>query len=86
MRSIELGYEKKRYNQSEEDNAQNDRDPEQCTLDAAAGSEDTACIGAGQPTQTCSFTLDDHTQNEQDRDYNQRDIYVGNHLQRASLY
>jgi len=79
-RSIELGYEKKRYDQGKENNAQNNRDPEQCALDAAAGGENAACVGACQPAQTSSLTLDDHTQDEQDRDYNQRDIYIGNHL------
>jgi hypothetical protein len=68
------GYKKKRYDQSKENNAQSDGNPEQCALNAAASSEDTAGIGARQPTQACPFALYDDAQDEQDRDYNQRDI------------
>jgi hypothetical protein len=71
---MELRYEKKRYDQGEENNAQNNRDPEQCALDAAAGGKNTACIGTRQPAQPCTLTLQDHAQDEQDRDNNQRDI------------
>jgi hypothetical protein len=68
------GDEKKRYDQGEENNAQNNRDPEQCALDAAAGGEDTAGVGARQATQARTFALYDDAQDEQDRDYNQRNI------------
>jgi len=85
-RSIMSGYEKKRYHQNKENNAQNNGDPEQCALNTAAGSEDTASIGTCQSAQACTFTLNDNTEDKQDGDYNQRDIDVGNHLQRASFY
>jgi hypothetical protein len=55
--SICSGNEKKRYDQGEENNAQNDRNPEQRALNAAAGCEDAACISAGQPPQACTFAL-----------------------------
>jgi hypothetical protein len=55
--SIWSGNEKKRYNQGEENSAQNDRDPEQRALNAASSSKDTACIGAGQSSQACTFAL-----------------------------
>jgi hypothetical protein len=74
MKSIDLGNEKKRYDQSKENNAQNNGDPEQCALNAAAGSKDTACVSARQPAQACALALQDDAEDEQDRDYNQRDI------------
>jgi hypothetical protein len=74
MRIIELGNNQKRYDQSKENNAQNNGDPEQCALDAATSSENTASIGAGQPAQACSLALYDNAEDEQDRDYHQRDI------------
>jgi hypothetical protein len=70
----QLGYKQKRDNQSKENNAQSNGNPEQCALNASACSEDTACVSARQPTQACPFALDDHAQDKQDRDYNQRDI------------
>jgi len=74
MRSIELGNEQKRYNQSKENNAQNNGDPEQCAFHAATGSKDAASVGACQPAQARALALQDNAQDEQDRDYNQRDI------------
>jgi len=72
--SIELCNQKQRYDQDEENNAQNNGDPEQCALNAAAGSKDTACVSACQPAQACALALQDDAEDEQDRDYNQRDI------------
>jgi hypothetical protein len=72
--SIELRNQKQRYDQNEENNAQNNGDPEQCALDASPGSKNTACVSARQPAQACSLALQDNAENEQDRDYNQRDI------------
>jgi hypothetical protein len=74
MRSIGSDDDQKRYDQTKEYNAQNNGNSEQCALNAAARSEDTACVGARQPAQACTLTLYDDAQNEQDRDYNQRDI------------
>jgi hypothetical protein len=51
------GNEKKRYNQDEENNAQNNRDPEQRTFNATPSSKDTAGIRAGQTSQACTFAL-----------------------------
>jgi hypothetical protein len=69
-----LAKDQKRYDYKEENNAQNYRDPEQCALDAAPGCEDAAGIGACQATQACAFALQDDAENQQDGDYNQRDI------------
>jgi hypothetical protein len=55
--SIWSGNEKKRYDQGKENNAQNDRNPEQRALNAAASREDAACIGAGQTSQACTLAL-----------------------------
>jgi hypothetical protein len=74
MRSIELCNNQKRYDQRKENNAQNNGDPEQCALDATASRKNTAGIGASQAAQACALTLNDHAQDEQDRDYHQRDI------------
>jgi len=74
MRPIELGNNQKRYDQGKENNAQNNGDPEQCALDAAPGSKNTAGIGAGQPAQARALALYNDAEDEQDRDYNQRDI------------
>jgi hypothetical protein len=68
------GNEKKSYDQGKENNAQRNRNPEQGALNTSASCEDTARVSARQPSQACSFTLYDHAQDEQDRDYNQRDI------------
>jgi hypothetical protein len=68
------GYKQKRYDQSKENNTQSNGNPEQCALNASACSEDTARVSTRQPTQACSFALYDDAQDEQDRDYNQRDI------------
>jgi hypothetical protein len=72
--SIELYNDQQRCNESKENNAQNNRNPEQCALDAATGSEDTAGVSACQPAQACALALQDNAEDEQDRDYNQRDI------------
>ena len=74
MRSIQLCNKQKRYDQGKENNAQNNGDPEQRALNATAGGEDTAGISAGQPAQTRALALQDDAEDEQDRDYNQRDI------------
>jgi hypothetical protein len=55
--SILSGNEQKRYDQGKENNAQDDRNPEQRALNAASSSKDTACIGAGQTSQACTFAL-----------------------------
>jgi len=74
MRPIELGNNQKRYDQSKENNAQNNRDPEQCALDTAPGSKNAAGIGTSQPAQASALALYNDAEDEQDRDYNQRDI------------
>ena len=71
---MDLRKEQQRYDYSKENNAQNNGDPEQCAFDAATGSEDTAGVSPCQPAQACALALQDHAQDEQDRDYNQRDI------------
>jgi hypothetical protein len=72
--AIELRNEKQRYNQSEENNAQNNGDPEQCALDAATSRKDTTGVRARQSAQSCPLALQDHAQDEQDGDDNQRNI------------
>ena len=74
MQSMQLCNEQKRYDQNEENNAQDNGGPEQCPFHAATGSEDTAGVSARQPAQACALALQDHAENEQDRDYNQRDV------------
>jgi len=74
MRSIELCNNEKRYDQGKENNAQNNGNPEQRALYAATSSENTAGISARQSAQTRALTLYDDAEDEQDRDYNQRDI------------
>jgi hypothetical protein len=68
------GNDEYRQDQDEEHSAQDDGGPEQCALDAAAGGEYTSRVGARQSAQACTLTLQDDTDDEQDRDYNQRDI------------
>ena len=60
--------------QSKENYAQDDSDPEQRSLNTTTGSIDASRICPGETTQPCTLALQDYTQNEQDRDYNQRDI------------
>jgi hypothetical protein len=60
--------------QDEEHSAQDDGGPEQCALDTAAGSENASRVGACQSAQARTLALQDDAQDEQDRDYNQRDI------------
>jgi hypothetical protein len=71
---IGLCDEKQRYYQDKENNAQNNGDPEQRALNAATGSEDTASVSACEPAQACALALQDNADNQQERDYNQRDI------------
>jgi len=68
------GNEKKRYDQGKENNAQDNSNPEQCALNTTTSREDTARISAGQPSQACTFALNDDAEDKQDGDYNQRDI------------
>jgi hypothetical protein len=59
---------------NEEDDTQNDRQTKQSPLHTATSRINTARVSATQPAQACALALQDHTQDEQDRDYNQRDI------------
>ncbi len=40
-----------------EQDAQSNRDPEQCLFNATPGSEDTTSVVSGQPTQANAFAL-----------------------------
>ena len=60
--------------QSKENYAQDDSDPEQSSLNTTTSSIDTSRIRSGKTTQPCALALQNYAQNEQDRDYNQRDI------------
>jgi hypothetical protein len=72
--SIQLCNQKKRYDQDKENNAQHNRNPKERAFNATTGSENTASIGTCQPAQACALALYDNAQDEQDRDYNQRNI------------
>src|SRR5215207_2918533 len=82
---LHSGYDEERYDQRKKQTTQHNGGPEQCALNAAACSKYTSRVGASQPAQTCALALKDHAQEEQDRDYNQRDIQIGNHLQEVSF-
>jgi len=71
---IGLGNQKKCYDQTKEYNTQDNGDAKQRALNAAAGSKDTAGIGARQAAQACALALYDDAEDQQDGDYNQRDI------------
>jgi len=77
--------EEQRKDQHKEQSAQDNGRPEQGALNAAAGGKYTSGVGTGESAQASTLTLQDHTQDEQDRDYNQRDIEILYHLQQASL-
>lgn len=66
--------DQQREHQSKENNAQDNGDPEQRSLNTTAGGVDASRIRPGETTQPCTLALQDYTQNKQDRDYNQRDI------------
>jgi len=84
--SIKLwSYDQKRENQCKENNAQDNGNPEQRSLNTTAGGIYASRIGPGETTQPCTLALQNYTKNEQDRDYNQRDIQIVNHLIKASF-
>jgi hypothetical protein len=68
------GNEEQRQDQDKEHSAQDDGGPEQCALDAAPGGKYTSRVSACQSAQARTLALQDDAQDEQDRDYNQRDI------------
>jgi hypothetical protein len=82
---LNLRHDQERYNQSKEQNAQYDSSPKQCAFNAATGSKHASSVGTCQSTQTSALALKDHAQDEQDRDYNQRDIQIRYHVRRASF-
>jgi hypothetical protein len=80
------GNDEERYGQRKEQNTQHNGGPKQSALNAATGSEYASRVGTCQPAQARTLALQDHTQDEQNRDYNQRDIDISDHLQRVSFY
>jgi hypothetical protein len=81
----ESGNDQERNDYNEEHSAQDDGGPEESALNATPGCEHTSRVGARQPAQTGALALQDNAQDEKDREYNQRDIEISYHLQRASF-